>query len=237
MITLYTFGPNFGLPDASPFVMKAELLLKMSGIPYEINLKGFAKAPKGKLPYIEENGAIVADSTFIRYHLEEKHGVDFDKGLNPEQKGAAWGLEKMLEDQLYWVLIDERWMRDENFRKGPSVFFRAIPMPLRPVMVFMIRRKIAATLNGQGTGRHSAAEKARLAAHCLAAVSAVLGERPFLMGDEPCGADAAVLAFLAGCLTPYFDTHLLTSAQKHPNLVDYTRRGMRRYYPDFPWNG
>ena len=34
MITLYTFGPAFGLPDPSPFVMKAEVLLKMAGLPY-----------------------------------------------------------------------------------------------------------------------------------------------------------------------------------------------------------
>ena len=33
MITLFTFGPSFGLPDASPFVMKDELLLKMDGLP------------------------------------------------------------------------------------------------------------------------------------------------------------------------------------------------------------
>jgi hypothetical protein len=28
MITLYAFGPAFGLPDPSPFVTKAEVLLK-----------------------------------------------------------------------------------------------------------------------------------------------------------------------------------------------------------------
>ena len=27
MITLYTFGPNFGLPDASPFALKSEVPL------------------------------------------------------------------------------------------------------------------------------------------------------------------------------------------------------------------
>ena len=29
MITLYTFGRFFGLPDASPFVMKGEMLLAL----------------------------------------------------------------------------------------------------------------------------------------------------------------------------------------------------------------
>ena len=35
MITLYTFGPFFGQPDASPFVIKAMLLLKMAGLDYK----------------------------------------------------------------------------------------------------------------------------------------------------------------------------------------------------------
>jgi hypothetical protein len=34
MITLYTFGPYFGLPDGSPFVLKAMLLLKLAGLEY-----------------------------------------------------------------------------------------------------------------------------------------------------------------------------------------------------------
>jgi len=33
MITLYSFGPAFGLPDPSPFVTKAATLLKMAGLP------------------------------------------------------------------------------------------------------------------------------------------------------------------------------------------------------------
>ena len=33
MITLYAFGPQFGLPDPSPFVTKADVLLKMGCCP------------------------------------------------------------------------------------------------------------------------------------------------------------------------------------------------------------
>ena len=61
MITLYGSGPHFGVPDASPFVSKAEILLKMSGVPYKKAKANFSKAPKGKIPYIEENGKLLGD--------------------------------------------------------------------------------------------------------------------------------------------------------------------------------
>src|SRR5689334_167170 len=100
MITLYTFGPHFGLPDASPFVIKGEMLLKLSGLPYRCDTRGFGRAPKGKLPYIRDGEVTVADSTLIRLHLEKKHGIDFDQGLSTRDRGVAWSVEKMLEDHL-----------------------------------------------------------------------------------------------------------------------------------------
>ena len=105
MITLYTFGPFFGLPDASPFVMKGEMLLKLAGLQYDTNPRGFTQAPKGKRPYIRDDGALIADSTLSRLHLEKKHGIDFDRGLSPREKGIAWSVEKMLEDHLYWLIV------------------------------------------------------------------------------------------------------------------------------------
>src|SRR5205823_324592 len=132
MIKLYTFGPGFGLPDPSPFVMKAETLLKMAGLPYEVDTKGFSKAPKGKLPYIDDDGERIPDSTFIRWHLEKKYRIDFDRGLGSEQRAVAWAFEKMVEDQLYWTVVHARWMDEANFDKGPRRFFQAVPAPVRP---------------------------------------------------------------------------------------------------------
>ena len=124
MITLQVFGPGFGLPDPSPFCMKADILLQMSGLPHERKIGNMRRAPKGKLPLIIDAGEIVADSTFIRLHLERKYGIDFDKGLTPEQRGIAWAVEKMLEDHLYWFVVSERWANDSNFNRGPLQFFR-----------------------------------------------------------------------------------------------------------------
>ena len=229
MITLYAFGPAFGLPDASPFVTKAEILLKMAKQPYRVDTTGFRRAPKGKLPYIEDSGVVIADSTFIRLHLEKKYAVAFDQGLSPAERGIAWAVEKMLEDHLYFFLAYERWMKDANFLKGPARFFDAAPALLRPIIRFLVRRKVARDILGQGTGRHTDAERVILAEKCLTSVADILGDKNYLMGAEPCGADATAYAFVLGVLCPHFAGPLQQFAASQTNLVAYCER-MKNHY-------
>jgi glutathione S-transferase len=233
MITLYTFGPRFGLPDASPFVMKAELLLKMSGVDYRCIAGGPQGAPKGKLPFIEDNGTKVADSTFIRLYLEQRYGVNFDAQLSTEQRSVAWACEKMLEDHLYWAQLHWRWIDAANFAKGPARFFDSLPAPMRPLVRRIVRNMIRKNLHAHGLGRHTPAEITQLGVRSIDALAGILGERPYLTGTQRCGTDATVLAFVAGLLCPHFDGPLRTHAQQHANLVAYHQRLMREYYPDF----
>jgi glutathione S-transferase len=232
MITLYTFGPYFGLPDPSPFVMKAEVLLKMADLPYKTDTTGFNKAPKGKLPYIDDDGTIVADSTFIRLHLEEKHGIDFDKGLSAAERAIAWAFEKMCEDHLYWAGLHARWMVDANFDKGPRRFFDEVAAPLRPLVVAMVRRQVRRNLWGHGMGRHTTDEMERLAARDINAIADFMADKPYLMGEAPSGADATVFPFMAHALCPLFETQIRTCAEQRPNLVAYRDRLMAQYFPE-----
>ena len=238
MITLYTFGPNFGLPDPSPFVTKAHVLLKMSGLPFEMKVAGGAglkKAPKGKFPYISDDGALVADSTFIRFHLEQKHGVEFDKGLTAEQRATGWALEKMCEDHLYWAIVDARWMVDANFNKGPRHFFDSAPALLRPLIFAKFHRDVKRTLHGQGLGRHTRAELETLAKRDLDAVAGILGEKPFLFGTEPHAADASVS--VASALCRHFDTPIRTHSESNANLIGYRDRGFAKWFPELAAKG
>jgi glutathione S-transferase len=215
----------------SPFVTKVEVLLKMAGLSYRTDITGLRKAPKGKLPYIEDDGQRVADSTFIRWHLENKYKIDFDKGLSAEQRAIAWAFEKMAEDNLYWALVDARWFDEENFAKGPLEFFRKIPAPLRPLIVAFVRRQLKRTLHGQGVGRHTREEIIALGSRSIAAIADFLGSKPFFMGSEPTGVDATLFAFVAGALCPQFETPLRTVAENHGNLRRYVGRMAARYYP------
>jgi glutathione S-transferase len=232
VIILYTFGPAHGLPDPSPFVTKAETLLKMAKLPYRTDTGGFSKAPKGKLPYIEDDGAIVADSTFIRSHLEKKYRIDFDPGLDATQRATAWAFEKMIEDNLYWVIVHDRWMDDVNFRNGPLRFFDRVPAPVRPLVAALIRRKVRGALRGHGMGRHSDDQILALGTRSIDAIAEFLADKPFFFGAEPTGVDATVFAFVAGTLCPHFTSKTRTAAERHDNLRRYVGRMTARFYPE-----
>lgn len=231
MITLHTFGPAFGMPDPSPFVMKADILLQMAGVPYASKRTDVRKAPKGKLPYITDaNGTVVADSTLIRFHLERHYGIDFDPGLSPAERATAWAFEKLCEDHLYWVAMRERWLVDANFDKGPRHFFDALPAPLRPIVIAKVRRDVRNALHGQGLGRHTASEMEEIAARTIQSIADFLADKPFLMGERPCGADAFVLPAIAHVLCDHFDTPSRDRAGLFPNLIAYRDRGMARWF-------
>jgi glutathione S-transferase len=231
VITLYTFGPFFGSPDASPFVMKAEMLLKIAGLAYETSTRGFTRAPKGKLPYIRDGEEVVADSTLIRLHIERKYGFDFDRGLSERDKGIAWNVEKMLEDHLYWVMVYWRWMIDENFDRGPRHFFDRAPALMRPIICAMVRKKVRANLHAHGIGRHNDVEKSALADRGVEALSRVLGSNKYLMGDQVCGADATAFAFIAGGLPEIFVSPLQKKLADTANLVAYHDRMVAEFFP------
>ena len=233
MITLFGSGPNFGLPDASPFVTKVETLLRMSKLPFEKALMSFSKAPKGKMPYIDDGVELLGDSTFIRWRLEKKYGVDFDNGLTTEQLAIAWAFEKMAEDNLYWVSMHARWMHDANFERGPKVFFKAAPAVIRPLVVAMVRRQVRKSLHSQGMGRHSPNEIAALGSRSLGAIADYLGDKPFFMGSEPTGIDATIFAFVVSAMCPLFESPLQQAAAGHGNLRRYVGRMTARFYPEF----
>lgn len=103
MITLYGFGEGFGLPEISPYVTKTEVQLRMAGLGYVKAQAAPMASPKGQLPWIEDDGEAIADSHFIRLHLERKYGVDFDEGLSASERAQAWAIERMVENHFGWT--------------------------------------------------------------------------------------------------------------------------------------
>jgi glutathione S-transferase len=235
MITLYGFGAGFGLPEISPFVTKTELQLKMAGLAYRKERAMPPASPKGQLPYIEDDGERIADSTFIRAHIERKYGFDFDAPLDRGARAQAWAFERMIEHHVYWALVGARWVDAENFAKGPAHFFDGAPADRREQLRENAQFRVAENYLLSGLGRHSPDEDVDLALRSILALSVQLGDKRYLMGDEPVGVDATTFGALSGILTPFFSSGLRSKVETFGNLTAYVDRMMEQYYPEFAW--
>ena len=236
MITLYGFGAGFGLPEISPFVTKTEVQLKMAGLSYRKEMARPTASPKGQLPYIDDDDETIADSSFIRAHVEGKYGFDFDAPISLQARAQAWAFERMIEHHLYWAMVGARWVDPENFAKGPAHFFDAAPEHLRERLREDAQFRVAENYLLSGLGRHAPDEDVDLAVRSLFALSVQLGDKPYLMGEAPCGADATAFGVLAGILTPFFTSPLRLRTEQFANLLAYVDRMMLQYYPDFAWS-
>jgi glutathione S-transferase len=229
MITLHRFGPGFGLPSPSPFCMKLECFLVMAGLPYRSVPVDLATAPKGKAPWIEDDGARVGDSALGVLHLERKHGLDLEQGLSPADRAAAHGFGVMLEERTYFVMVRDRWLDDANWPIVRDAFLGDLP----PLVQDQIRQKQREKILAQGLGAHSPEEMHELAVADVDALADWLDAKPFFMGAEPTKIDATVHAFVCNFLGGPFATPLKAATARHANLVAYNARMLARFFPSW----
>lgn len=232
MITLYAFGPMFGLCDASPFVTKTLVHLKMSGLEFTCDYTGFDQAPKGKQPYIKDGDQIIADSVFIRDYLEATYNLDFDKGLDQTARAQSWAIERMLEDHFYWGIMSARWLIPDNFDKGPRHFFQAIPEEHREDAIKGVLEDITKRTQAHGLGLHTPAEQACQITRSLTSLSVLLGDKPFMFGDTPSALDASAFGMVEGVLCDTFSSAYHDHARTLPNLITYRERMRERFFAD-----
>lgn len=236
MIVLYGGGAGFGLPEVSPYVTKAEVLIKMARLDYRKAFGLPQDSPKGQIPFIDDHGERIGDSTFIRWHIERKYGHDFDAGLGDIERAQAWAFERMVENHYAWTNSHARWIIPANFEKGPARWFDQAPDGVRERLRAEALGNIKTNLRAVGIGRHTDGEIVALAERSLKALAAQLGGKPFLFGDKPVGVDAIAFATLAAALTPFFDSPQRRKAESFPTLVAYAARLMKRFYPEHPWS-
>jgi glutathione S-transferase len=232
MIKLYQFRPAFGLPNASPFCMKVENYLRMAGLAYECPRGAdVRKAPKGKMPYIEDEGAVVADSSFIIDHLKRKYGDPLDAHLGAAERAAALAVQRMLEENTYWTVLYFRWIEEPGWALTRAAFFDWMKPPLKWIVPAVARHIVRKELRGHGMGRHTRDEIVAIGMKDLTAAADFLGDKAFFMGGQPSSLDAIAYAFLANLLWVPVESPLKQHAQKYPQLEAYCRRMKQQYYP------
>ena len=229
MIKLYQFTPVWGLLNPSPPCMKVEVYLRLAEIPYETDTTGDPrKGPKGKLPFIEDDGEVIADSHFCIAHLKMRYQVSLDDRLTPEQQGQAFALSRMLDEHYYWIMVYSRWIDEASWPLMKKDLLANLPWPLSVFGPPMFRRQARAQLHGQGLGRHSQEEVYGLGIEAIDQLSGFLGDKDFCFGEQATSADAALYAHLASTLQVPFTTPLQTAAKKLTNLTDYCERMAER---------
>ena len=223
MITLLTFAPSFGQPAASPFCVKAMMLLNMAGVAWTTEIYSDPREmPYGKLPAIRIEDQIIADSENIRAWLEAQ-GATFDVGLTQAQKALSHALIRMAEEHLYFHVVYDRWADDAVWPVIRDTYFGMIPRPIRGFVTNKIRKPQVASLHKMGIGRFSPKERLARAEPDLRAIADLL-TGPFLFGAMPTAADASVAPQLAGMMATPVSTLLGERVRGDKVLVDYVAR-------------
>ncbi|MEP1555039.1 MAG: glutathione S-transferase family protein [Paraglaciecola sp.] len=232
MIKLYSFGPSLNVPDPSPFVLKVNFLLTVSKQPFEV-LSGtqyLQKAPKGKLPYIEDGNKTVTDSFFIEKYLKDTHKVDVNSHLSTEQKAISHLACASLEERLYWCIVHFRWVYQSNWEIIKPIFFGGMPFPLNKIIPKVAKKGMIKAMHGHGIGRHSEAEILQIAEAQLHAMSDLLGDKEYFFNNKLSLLDITSYAMLVQILLPTMPSPLVNLTKRYSNLVTFCERMHTRYY-------
>lgn len=234
MIDLYQFPRAFGVANLSPFCMKVEAFLRIADIPYQvIETNDLRLAPKGKLPFIRDNGIAVSDSEFIMDYLQSKHGFEVDGHLDTRQKVLHHALSRMLDEHLYWVLMYSRYIEPKNWQTLKQHLYGHIPPPVSTVLAKKTQDSMQRQLYAQGLGRHNAEEIYRKAGKDIEALAYALGSQSWFGGDYISRLDLAAIAYLSNALLRKLSSPLTEKIQRYENLLEYLQRAESAVFPDF----
>lgn len=236
-IHLHTAPPAWGLPSISPACAKLEAWLRMAGVDYDKPTLEFARAPKGKIPFIFEGDACIGDSALIITHLQRTRGIDLDAALSPRERGISVAFRRMLKENDYWGLIHSRYFVAANWAQ----YRVALGGALAPDGSEDERNAIAEgmkqiqkdVMHGHGIGRHTDEELVELICEDLSAVSALLGDNEWMFGkDGPTTLDATVYGYVGNMIMHPFEDAISDHGRAQANLVALCERVQAKYFPE-----
>jgi len=230
-IVVHQLPGAWGLPSISPFCLKLDAYLRIAGIPFQtvVDATPF-RGPKGKLPWIEHEGKKIGDSGFIIESLENRFGRDPNASLSAAERAVSLSLRRLLEENLYWTLVYDRWMVEANWRSFRNVVLGGVPAPIRPVVAIVARRGVRRQLQGHGMGLHSSDEIHAIGRKDIGAIADFLGDKPFLMGGAATEIDATAYGVLQNIMNVPITSPIQDAALQRANLVAYLERLQSRYF-------
>ena len=231
-IKLFQFPRMFAIPNLSPFCCKLETWLRIARIPYEVvDTPDPRKGPKGKLPFIEDAGLRIGDTSLIVDYLAKTRGVDLDGHLDASQRAIALLVQRTLEEHFAFVILYTHFIRADGWRHTRASF-NSVPAVARTLVASMARGHMRKILRLQGVLRHSDEEIIESAVRDWRAVLAVMGDGPFFFGNEPTGVDAIVFAALATTVLTPIESPIADFLRSQPACIAYAERMRVRFFPE-----
>lgn len=225
MITLHQYPGCWELSSLSPFCVKVETYLKMTGIPYKVVVENDPRrGPKGKMPVLKDGDKIIPDSGFILDYLKNKFGNILDAHLTTEQQAMANAVRRMIEENLYFVILYSRWIDPVGKKFINNAFKQFFPRLLSPLILAIIRRNLKKQAYGQGIGRHTRDEIYSIGKQDIHAIATLLGSNRYFFGDKPTSIDATIYAFLSVIVYTPLDNPLREVVCNNQRLMEYVAR-------------
>lgn len=224
MVELHQFRPFWGLPNASPFCMKAETYLRYRRIPYKVVPGGPRSSPTGKIPYIVEDGRVIADSGAIIAHFEKRQDARLDEGLSAAMRATAFFVRELVEDRLYWQITYMRWGDPAGWAVFKPDLVKYLPWGMRGPVLFMLRRRLLGQMRQRGLSGADPEGAYAQGKAVLDALARLLGDQPYFLGEKPRSLDMSLYAFLANILDQPHGNPLQSHARTLANLAAYCAR-------------
>ncbi|MGQ0619264.1 MAG: iIsoprene-epoxide--glutathione S-transferase [Panacagrimonas sp.] len=235
MIHLYGSVPGWTVPCLGPMTTKVSYFLTLSEIPFEFKPADLSQldrdSPNGKVPFVDDEGTRIADSMLIIEHLRRRFGDRLGEGVTLREQGTMLAFNRLIDEHLYWIaVIQPRYVADADWQ----YYLRLIAGTddISPELQAFGDAWRGRVLKGYENGGWTRLPKETLYARArqdVDALSDVLGDRPFFMGDCPRWIDASVLAILRHVIdAPFsFDTRHYAAGKR--NLIAYMERMKARY--------
>ena len=218
MITLYSYPGLFGVADNNPYGLKVYAFLRLAALPFvQRHVVDASAAPRGQLPYIEDDGETIGDSDTIIAHLTRKYGLTVDEGLSEAERDADLLTGRMLDD-LYWVMSYSRWQDEAFWPSFHDALLHEHPALTEETLV-AARRFNLERYYFQGVGRFEPAAAYARGLADLEALGRLVPADGWLRGRGPTSLDAAVYGFIANIWFYPIETPLRRLVTARPNLV------------------
>ncbi len=199
-LILHQFAKDIGTESASPFCVKVHRALGLKGVDYSVRTLGSPNDMKRlnperrKLPVLEVDGTLIADSTRILEFLDENYTKS--PLWSDEHSVYAAMLEDWADESLYWYAVYLRWQVDSNFTPFSKRAFAKMPSLLRMIVPGIIRKKVLASLHGQGIGRLPLEEVLTQLKQHLHRLNLIVQEQEWMSGGIIGAADIALFGLV-----------------------------------------